>query len=169
MLEAQEIAAYHYSYRDLADILRRFGSEPRRDLRELFRRLGFNILVGNDDDHLRNHAFLYDGRGWRLSPLYDVVPKPHAGHEGRLILKAGNAGREPTLANALTSAASFGLKSEEAAAMLEETRAIVAREWRPSLRKAGLAADEIDRLAHGFAESEREDWQRTEIGGRSPV
>ncbi len=165
MLEAQEIAAYHYSYRDLADILRRFGSEPRRDLRELLRRLGFNILVGNDDDHLRNHAFLFDGRGWRLSPLYDVVPKPHVGHQWRLILHAGDSGREPRLANALTSAASFGLKTEEATALLEEMRATVAREWRHALKKAGLATDEIGRLAHGFAESEREDWQRAGAKG----
>src|SRR5579862_1857606 len=129
MLEAQEIAAYHYSYHDLADILRRFGSEPRRDLRELFRRLGFNVLVGNDDDHLRNHAFLFDGRGWRLSPLYDVVPKPRAGSDWRLILNAGDRGHEATLANALSGAEAFGLQPAEARGVLEELRAQVASRW----------------------------------------
>ena len=159
MLEAQEMAAYHYSYRDLADVLRRFGSEPRRDMRELFRRLGFNILVGNDDDHLRNHGFLFDGRGWRLSPLYDVVPKPRAGREWRLILNAGANGHEPTLANALTGAAAFGLDREEAASMLEELRAAVGQRWQAAMKDAGLAAGDIERLAPCFAESGSSAWR----------
>ena len=118
MLEALEIAAHRYSYRDLAEAIRQFGSDPLSDLRELFRRMAFNILVGNDDDHLRNHAFLFDGRGWRLSPLYDVISRPHVGSNGRLILAVGDRGHEATLANALTGAATYGLDHEEAATLL---------------------------------------------------
>jgi serine/threonine-protein kinase HipA len=53
------------------------------DRDELYARIAFNIRVSNDDDHLRNHAFIWDasGKGWRLSPLYDVVPRPQIGHE----------------------------------------------------------------------------------------
>jgi serine/threonine-protein kinase HipA len=159
MLEAHEIAAHRYSYRDLAEVLRRFGSDPRRDLRELFRRMAFNILVGNDDDHLRNHAFVFDGRGWRLSPLYDVVPRPHVGSNGRLILAVGERGHEATLANALTGAATFGLKREEAAALLEELRVRVGARWAALLREAGMSDPDMERLANCFAATGKIDWQ----------
>jgi serine/threonine-protein kinase HipA len=159
MLEAHEIAAHRYSYRNLAEILRRLGSNPRRDLRELFRRMAFNILVGNDDDHLRNHAFLFDGRGWRLSPLYDVVPRPRVAANGRLILEVGERGHEATLANALTSAATFGLKREEAASLLEDLRARVAARWTAILREAKIDDLNIQRLANCFVESGKTDWQ----------
>jgi serine/threonine-protein kinase HipA len=159
MLEAHENAAHRYSYRDLAEVLRRLGSDPRNDLRELFRRMAFNILVGNDDDHLRNHAFLFDGRGWRLSPLYDVVPRPHGGSNGRLILAVGERGHEASLANALTGAAVFGLKGEEAAALLEELRVRVGARWKAALSEAGIGATDIERLASCFIESGRAEWQ----------
>ena len=160
MLEAHEIAAHRYSYRDLAEVLRRLGSNPRPDLRELFRRMAFNILVGNDDDHLRNHAFVFDGRGWRLSPLYDVVPRPHVGSNGRLILAAGESGHAATLANALTGAAAFGLKREEAAALLEDLRGRVSARWKAALSEAGIGAIDIERLANCFIESGKAEWQR---------
>ena len=159
MLEAHEIAAHRYSYRDLAEVLRRLGSDPRHDLRELFRRMAFNILVGNDDDHLRNHAFLFDGRGWRLSPLYDVVPRPHLGSNGRLILAVGERGHDATLANALTGAATFGLKREEAAALLEDLRARVGARWKAALSEAGIGPIDVERFANCFIEASRVDWQ----------
>jgi serine/threonine-protein kinase HipA len=135
------------------------GSDPRNDLREFFRRMAFNILVGNDDDHLRNHAFLFDRRGWRLSPLYDVVPRPHVGSNGRLILAVGESGHEATLANALTGAAVFGLKREEAATFLEELRVHVGARWKAAVSEAGIGATNIERLAICFTESSRADWQ----------
>lgn len=159
MLEAHEITAHRYSYRDLAEALRRFGSDPRRDLRELFRRMAFNVLVGNDDDHLRNHAFLFDGRGWRLSPLYDVVPRPRVGSNGRLVLAVGERGHEATLANALTGAAAFGLKQEEAAALLEELRVRVSARWAAIMRESGMTDPDIARLANCFAESGKVGWE----------
>jgi serine/threonine-protein kinase HipA len=159
MLEAHEIAAHRYSYRDLAEVLRRFGSDPRHDLRELFRRMAFNILVGNDDDHLRNHAFLFDGRGWRLSPLYDVVPRPHVGSNGRLILAVGERGHEASLANALTGAAAFGLKREEAVALLEDLRVRVGACWTALLRECAMSDLDIERLANCFEESGKSDWR----------
>ena len=160
MLEAHEIAAHEYTYREVAEVLRRYGAHPRQDLRELFRRMAFNILVGNDDDHLRNHGFLYDGRDWRLSPLYDVVPRPRVGSSGRLILGVGESGHDATLANALSGAANFGLKHEEAAALLEDLRKRVDSRWRVALDEAGLSPVDIERLASCFTESGRADWHR---------
>ena len=64
------------SYLDLVDALRREGAQPDADLQEVWRRLVFNVLVSNTDDHLRNHGFLHDGIGWRLAPAYDLNPMP---------------------------------------------------------------------------------------------
>ena len=65
------------SYLEIVDALRQFGAEPATDIRGLWRRIVFNVLISNADDHLRNHGFLYErGRGWRLSPAYDLNPVP---------------------------------------------------------------------------------------------
>ena len=65
------------SYMEIADALRQHGAASKDDIRELWRRIVFNILISNTDDHLRNHGFLYSGpNGWRLSPAYDLNPVP---------------------------------------------------------------------------------------------
>ena len=61
----------------IVDALRQHGATPQADMEALWRRLVFNILISNTDDHLRNHGFLYEGQaGWRLSPAYDLNPAP---------------------------------------------------------------------------------------------
>lgn len=150
MLGAHESEVSHYSYADLAGAIRQHGTRVRADLHELFRRMVFNILVTNDDDHLRNHGFLMEGRGWRLSPLYDVVPKPQVGLERRLVLGVGPAGRDATLTNALAGAAAFDLGAEEAAALVEALRAIVAMRWEPLFAEAGLGEADRRRFATCF-------------------
>jgi len=73
MLTANDNEAH--SYMEIADTLRRHGAAPAEDLPQLWRRIVFNVLITNTDDHLRNHAFLYAGsEGWRLSPAYDLNP-----------------------------------------------------------------------------------------------
>ncbi len=65
------------SYLEIVDALRQYGAAPETDMRGLWRRIVFNVLVSNTDDHVRNHGFLYErGRGWRLSPAYDLNPVP---------------------------------------------------------------------------------------------
>jgi serine/threonine-protein kinase HipA len=65
------------SYLELVDVLRRYGAAPKEDLRALWRRIVFNVLISDTEDHLRNHAFLYSGPdGWRLAPAYDLHPVP---------------------------------------------------------------------------------------------
>ena len=64
------------SYLELAEFLARRGDpgQIQADLEQLFRRVAFNIAVGNRDDHLRNHGFILGKKGWRLSPAFDVNP-----------------------------------------------------------------------------------------------
>jgi serine/threonine-protein kinase HipA len=150
ILGAHESDVGRHSYADLAAALRRYGAEPRRDLRELFRRMVFNILVTNDDDHLRNHGFLLEDRGWRLSPLYDVVPKPQVGLERTLVLGVGPRGRAATLGNALAGAAAFGLAPDEADGIVRDLQGRVDAGWEAAFEEAGVSAADRRRFATCF-------------------
>jgi serine/threonine-protein kinase HipA len=89
LVACDEMDSPNKSYGDLAHAIRRYCHPDaiRASNRELFERLVFNIFVTNDDDHLRNHGFIWDPalRGWRLSPLYDVMPRPMLATERRCI------------------------------------------------------------------------------------
>ena len=109
------------------------------------------VLVTNNDDHLRNHAFLYDsvGRGWRLSPLYDVVPSPEVGTDRFLNLAAGPQGRAARLDNALAGAGAFGLGRSEAARSIEQLVACT-RSWRNTFDACGVSERDSDAVANAF-------------------
>ena len=68
-----------HSYLEIAEFISANSAEPTADLRELWGRMAFSAIIGNTDDHLRNHGFLLTERGWRLSPMFDVNPNPHGG------------------------------------------------------------------------------------------
>lgn len=141
------------SYAAIADAMGVHGvsGQIASDRRELFARMVFNILVSNDDDHLRNHAFLFDakGDGWRLSPLYDVVPKPQVAQERMLHLSVGPQGRLARLDNALAGAGRFGLLPPEAARIIDRVGRAV-RSWRDLFEGLGLPVRECDRVAGAF-------------------
>lgn len=81
ILDLTEDTARYACYEDLAGRLRRAGKSPTGALRELFGRMSFNILMGNTDDHARNHAAFWDGRFLELTPAYDIDPRPRLGRE----------------------------------------------------------------------------------------
>jgi serine/threonine-protein kinase HipA len=140
-------------YEELSERIGRFGVDGRVqvDRNELYRRIAFNILVSNDDDHLRNHAFVWDedGKGWRLSPLYDVVPRPQVAAERFLHLSVGPQGRLATLDNLLAAHGAFGLLKKEAAAIIDRV-ASVTRQWRTFFEELGVPAQECDKVASAF-------------------
>lgn len=141
------------NYADIADALRRHGAATSlaADLEELFARMVFNILVTNDDDHLRNHGLLWvpEARGWRLSPLYDVVPRPTHASERFLHLGVGPQGRLATLTNAMGWAARFGLTHDKAHAVVDRIWRVV-REWKGRFEDYGVSADEIAKVGSAF-------------------
>jgi serine/threonine-protein kinase HipA len=130
--------------------MRLFGSDPLSDAKELWRRMVFNILCNNNDDHLRNHGFLWDGKGWRLSPGYDIVPSPQVSLERDLAIGVGRNGRRATIQNALSDIASFGLSREEAVAMARAMQQTVKGAWEGLFRGNGFTVAEIERLRTCF-------------------
>lgn len=110
-----------WSYLLLADEIRRWSVKPDTDRLELFRRMVFNAMVTNNDDHPRNHAMLRTTSGWRLSPAYDIVPVPLISLERRdLALEAGRYGRVASIYNLLSDSGSFGLTFDEAQQVIDK-------------------------------------------------
>lgn len=153
LLARHESASPDSSYADIADALGEFGVRGRiaADRTELFGRMVFNILVSNDDDHLRNHAFVCeeDRAGWNLSPLYDVVPKPQVAHERMLHLAVGPQGRAARLDNALAGAGRFGLLPPDAASIIDRVVSVV-RAWRETFEALDVPVRECDRVSSAF-------------------
>lgn len=141
------------SYGDLAQAIRRYchPSVIRENNRELFERLVFNIFVTNDDDHLRNHGFVWDPRlpGWRLSPLYDVMPRATLASERRLHLGVGPEGRNATLDNAFAARQMFTLSTEFAAESIARIWKTV-REWKVRFEEYNVPPDQIEKIASAF-------------------
>lgn len=140
-------------YEDLSDKLGTYGVDDyvQADRDELYGRIAFNMLVSNDDDHLRNHAFVWDplGKGWRLSPLYDVVPRPQVSLERYLHMSVGPKGRLASLDNLLEAHGSFGLLRKDAAAIIDRVAA-VSREWRGVFEELGVPGPDCDKVAAAF-------------------
>lgn len=140
-------------YEEISRRLGSFGVDGRikADRNELYARVAFNILVSNDDDHLRNHAFVWDdaGKGWRLSPLYDVVPRPQVAVERHLHLSVGPRGRLATLDNLLEAHGDFGLLKRDAAAIIERV-ASATREWRVFFEELGVPEQGCNKVAAAF-------------------
>jgi serine/threonine-protein kinase HipA len=153
MLGVSELESSEQSYEGIAGIISARGSAAHveSDRIELFKRMVFNILVTNNDDHLRNHAFLHDpaGRGWRLSPLYDVVPSPEVGTDRFLSLAAGPQGRAARLDNALAGAGAFGLRRREAVRIIEQLVACT-RAWRNTFDACGVSERDSDAVTSAF-------------------
>lgn len=138
------------SYLEFVDALRRYGASPKLDMHELWRRIVFNVLISNTDDHLRNHAFLYNGPdGWRLAPAYDLNPVP-TDIKPRILTTAidlddGSA----SLDLAMSVVGYFELDEGKARVIAAEVGKAVTT-WREEAARLGLSQAEIDRMASAF-------------------
>ena len=139
-------------YPELARILRRVGITQddvnQRDAHELFRRMVFNILVDNTDDHEKNHSLLVvnplaNGR-LKLAPAYDVLPTNSG--QGYQEFICGAQGRDSTLDNAMSQCDAFGLRPAEAAADVAAVIEVV-NAWQEHFAQAGVTARDISSLA----------------------
>lgn len=138
------------SYPEIVDELSRHGASARADAAELYRRMIFNVLISNVDDHLRNHGFLWAGKGgWRLSPAFDLNPTP-VDQKAR-ILSTNISLDEGTCSIELarSQAELFGLRLADADAIIAEVAAATT-EWRKVAGEVGQSRLVVERMASAF-------------------
>lgn len=145
------------SYTEIADLIRSHGYAPTQDVRQLWRRLLFNLLITNIDDHLQNHGFLHVERGlWRLAPAFDLNPFPDKDRESKTWLSEED-GPIIDIQMLLSRSVHFGLNRDQALAVLAEVHAVVSNWRRVALgSEVGLRAEELDDFAPAFEHEQME-------------
>lgn len=138
------------SYPEMVDMLARHGADGKADAEALYRRVVFNVLISNVDDHLRNHGFLWLGRqGWTLAPAFDLNPVP-ADLKARVLTTNIDLDEGTCSVDLLQSACGyFGLKLNRAREVIKAVADVTAT-WRNCARAAGARPAEIDRMASAF-------------------
>ncbi len=143
MLELDELEARYASYEDFSTLIRHRFTDPKQTLEELFGRMVFSILVGNTDDHARNHAAFWDGRDLTLTPAYDICPQGRTGGEAtQAMLITGNK-RLSQLTLCLEAAPQFLLGADRARTLINSQLATIRSHWNQVCDDAGLT--EVDR------------------------
>jgi serine/threonine-protein kinase HipA len=153
ILRADEAATMRtrWSYLILVEELRRIVGEPKKDAAELFRRVCFNALISNTDDHPRNQAVIAKVRDWRLSPAYDLSPSPMIALERRdLAMDCGDTGRYANAKNILSQHARFLLERSEAEKILNDMREQVASTWYNTVRACGVTQKDAEAIRGAF-------------------
>lgn len=143
-----------HSYLELADALRRYGASPRSDLRDLWRRIVFSVLISNTDDHLRNHGFLYLGpQGWTLSPAFDLNPVPLDVRPRILSTAITFDDAMASLELAFEVAEYFEMDAATARRTAAEVGSAVSA-WRSEAAELGISKAEIERMESAFEHSD---------------
>jgi serine/threonine-protein kinase HipA len=152
------------SYLEVLDVIRQFGAFPKEDARELWRRMAFNVLVSNTDDHLRNHGFLWAGEGWRLAPAYDMNPSPPHINPRIHVLALNELDHTSSIDTVMSVSKDFGLALADAKAIAGEVATAVSS-WKTAAAKARLSKDDIAFMADAF----EHDDLRTALGFGSAI
>ncbi len=140
-----------WSYVLLVEELRRLSSRPQRDAHELFRRMCFNALISNTDDHPRNHAVIAFDADWGLSPAYDLVPSTPISTERRdLALSCGDMGRYANVDNLLSQHSRFLLDRDDADDTVRAMEQIVRNRWYSIARAEGTTERDCERISSAF-------------------
>lgn len=135
------------SYLDLVDLIERIGANPTEDLEELWRRIVFNVLIHNTDDHLRNHGFLLTPQGWRLSPAYDLNPQPW---QGGLALNIDEDNNACDLDLVRSVGKYFRLSSRQQEVIIQGLTKAVGQ-WESKAISQGIPRAEIERMRIAFS------------------
>lgn len=143
------------SYLEIAEVLQGFGAAPARDLEELWRRVLFNVLVSNVDDHLRNHGFLREPGGWRLAPAFDLNPMPVDVRPRAHALAIDEEDPSAPFERVLELAPQFHVKTARAKTIAREV-AGATRRWRRFASDADLSQRQIERMASAFEHADAE-------------
>lgn len=148
MLNAIDNDSQTHSYLDIADAIRQNGATPKEDLKELWKRIVFSILISNTDDHLRNHGFLYvNEAGWKLSPLYDV--NPSCDNKNVLSTYITEFDNSQSLDLALEVCEYFEISIETAKIIILDMKNKI-KNWKTVAKQFGLSKSEIDKMEVAF-------------------
>lgn len=139
-----------WSYLDLADQLRRRVKKPESCLKELYKRIIFNSLISNSDDHPRNHGLLYSSNGYQLSQVYDLVPQPVASVTRYSAMAIGAEGRVYSKKNILSRCDAFGLADNEAKNLYEQMKSKI-KNWRRYFTEIKLSSEDFKYLEPAFS------------------
>jgi serine/threonine-protein kinase HipA len=142
------------SYPEIVDALNQHGAQAKADAHALYRRVAFNVLISNVDDHLRNHGFLWQGKtGWILSPAYDLNPVP-ADLKARILTTNIDLDEGTCSIELLENASEFfGLSVAQARAIIKEVATATAT-WREVAKQTGAKSSEIHRMSSAFEHAE---------------
>ena len=145
--DADGIAGRYGTYPDLAEEIRSRFANPTNTMRELFARITFNILVGNTDDHPRNHAAFWDGIALTLTPAYDICPQPRLGEEVAQAMAYGpNGERLSQVARCIAHASTYRLTPTEAVGIVDHQIDVIRNEWHAACDRAELTNHHRQRL-----------------------
>nr|MBP6730161.1 HipA domain-containing protein [Microthrixaceae bacterium] len=146
VLGLDEFGGRYATYWELADSIRARFTDPDLTLRELFSRITFNVLVGNTDDHARNHAAFWDGRSLSLTPAYDLCPQPRIGREtAQAMAIAPDGFRRSELAGCIERAGTYHLDAAEARSIVHRQIDTIAANWAEVCDAARLT--EVERMS----------------------
>jgi serine/threonine-protein kinase HipA len=141
-----------WSYHLLVDSIIKFSSNPMGDLEELFKRMIFNIMIFNNDDHPRNFGFLQSHKGgWDLSPLYDVLPSTMHSQSFFLLMNIGAEGKKASISNALSLCERFRITKPKAMEIIGEMREFISH-WSTHFKNCGVAKSQIKALKNSFSD-----------------
>ncbi|RLA46497.1 MAG: type II toxin-antitoxin system HipA family toxin [Gammaproteobacteria bacterium] len=143
LFEPDEMMARYASYEVFAEIIRHRFTEAPATLKELYARLAFNILCGNNDDHARNHAAFWDGKMLTLTPAYDICPQGRTGYEASQAMLISGNNRMSNIASCIEAAPQFLLSEGEATEIVAAQRHIIEENWDRICDEAALS--KVDR------------------------
>ena len=126
------------SYEEIADLIREHGSSPKEDLKELWKRVVFGAAINNTDDHLRNHAFILNKNGWRLSPVYDINPSLYETPS----LMVSSDYPEKNANSLINTAGLFGVSKADANDYIKKCVGIVSQNWKKYAEKYNIPNNE---------------------------
>jgi serine/threonine-protein kinase HipA len=153
LLHADEAvgARDRWSYVLMSEELRRVARDPQKDAPELFRRMAFNALISNIDDHPRNHALIAKEREWQLSPAYDLTPAPQIAQDRRdLAMAVGDQGRFANAKNVLSQHTRFLLEEAQAKAIVFDMADKVRATWYEVVRGQGVTEKDAETIKSAF-------------------
>lgn len=143
LLGLDEMMARYASYEELASIIRHRFDAPKQTLKELFSRIVFNILCGNNDDHARNHGAFWDGEKLKLTPAYDICPQPRAGNEATQAMLILGDKRSSQIAVCLEAAPVFLVSKIDATSIVSNQIKTIVQQWDRVCDEAALTV--VDR------------------------